>query len=552
LEKEGDCAGDIASLFEPWSTGELLELMGSPDEEIRRFGCMGASDRVDPLASDALIAALGDPSSEVRSEAIHGLGLLRDKKAVQPLCGLLKKGGNDLEQMNVLAALERIGDPSAIPAIRANEAAMGKKNTWKRQMRLGVLLSLGDKDALQKVIQSADQGDEPLRQRRVAREACRESIKILGRFKVQEAVPILLKALRNEWHPLREEAAIALGEIGDPAASLPLVDLLRREHRDSVSDRVVDAIAKIGDVAVVDELADIIDRDFKPFVSRRSYGKPAEYAARALLKFNLGPEIDGLLDAFLNRNHLHDSNAKIQEAVQERKALDPRFTKPKPGAQCFQEALEDVCAKAGFDLEYNLKKPLVQVGKRNTPDGVAIRFQDNGTGMFHAVPPRTGPDRNPGDVPLLIVPIPFSTEMLRGYLHECSHARLGHVDSLEQIWSTPVQEVEADLLAMKIMTDEGVELVDGMATDTDRVIRKMTEKKWPEPEMASHRDAICGLCQKYRKYLQEVPERIQAILDHGKSKGPMMGMIGRDITRFRREIGEAWSNGERFRAYIRW
>jgi len=325
LEMESDSAYEIARLFEPWSTDELLELMQDQDEEIRRFGCMGVSNRIEPRALGALIAALGDPSQDVRVEAIFGLGELQDKNAVQPLCGLLKQHADYFEQLNVLVALERIGDSSAIPAIRANEESMGKKNTWERQRRLRALLSLGDKDALPKVIQSAEQGDVDLSQRRIAREACRESIEILGRFKIKEAVPIIVKALQNGWHPLRKEAAIALGEIGDRSAAMPLVNLLKGENQESVSACARDAIVKIGDVSVVDELVDMIRSDFKYSPSIRSYGKPAENAARTLLRFGLGSEVDGLLEGFLKRTHIHRVSQKLDESISALKVSDSRF-----------------------------------------------------------------------------------------------------------------------------------------------------------------------------------------------------------------------------------
>ncbi|MCX7840301.1 MAG: HEAT repeat domain-containing protein, partial [Anaerolineae bacterium] len=69
----------------------------------------------------------------------------------------------------------------------------------------------------------------------------------------QQAVPLLIAALRDEDANVRERAAYALGEIGDVRAVEPLLVALRDENAD-VRGRAADALGRIGDVRAVEPL----------------------------------------------------------------------------------------------------------------------------------------------------------------------------------------------------------------------------------------------------------------------------------------------------------
>jgi HEAT repeat protein/MFS-type transporter involved in bile tolerance (Atg22 family) len=80
---------------------------------IRRLGRTGS-----PLSHDALADALDDPSFNVRYEAILAISRTRpDRKLTGDLMEMLISGQGDLSAEAALA-LARVGDPSAIPALR--------------------------------------------------------------------------------------------------------------------------------------------------------------------------------------------------------------------------------------------------------------------------------------------------------------------------------------------------------------------------------------------------------------------------------------------------
>ncbi|MDD1720116.1 MAG: HEAT repeat domain-containing protein [Methanoregulaceae archaeon] len=63
-------------------------------------------------------------------------------------------------------------------------------------------------------------------------------------------VPGLIRALRNQDINVQYEAVSALGEIGDPQAVGPLVDVLRDDKYSAIRWRAAEALASIGDPAI--------------------------------------------------------------------------------------------------------------------------------------------------------------------------------------------------------------------------------------------------------------------------------------------------------------
>jgi HEAT repeat protein len=74
-----------------------------------------------------------------------------------------------------------------------------------------------------------------------------EAIQLLGKNKDPKSVPMLLNALGSNHHPtVRTAAALALGEIRDPAATLALVGLLE-EETEMLQKAATTALGNLGD-----------------------------------------------------------------------------------------------------------------------------------------------------------------------------------------------------------------------------------------------------------------------------------------------------------------
>ncbi len=172
-------------------------------ESAERLGLMGSDSAVDPL-----VAALDDQEGEVRMRAARALGMVRGSASIRPL---------------VLA----LADPSRWSAIRVAEILIGVGRE-----AVGELLAAYDSLPLPGRISALD---------------------ILGRIRSLEAVPLLLRALKDTHPDLRARAACALGHIGDPGFAAPLLDALR-DAEWPVRATAARALGRIGARAAIQAL----------------------------------------------------------------------------------------------------------------------------------------------------------------------------------------------------------------------------------------------------------------------------------------------------------
>ncbi len=155
----------------------LITALKDPEEAVRRDAARALAWRADARAAGPLLDALDDPATLYW--VAHALGILRETRAVEPLCRFLRDGVRDA-RFHSAAALWRIGDPRSTEALRG---------------------------ALE---------DEESRVREYAALA-------LGRLQEPRAVGPLLGLLRSgAGCSVRMAAARALGAIGDPATRAEL------------------------------------------------------------------------------------------------------------------------------------------------------------------------------------------------------------------------------------------------------------------------------------------------------------------------------------------
>ena len=89
------------------------------------------------------------------------------------------------------------------------------------------------------------------------------AIDYLGSHRASDATPLLVQKLYLKGIPtgLRQHVLTALGRIGDPSASRPIVDYLSREGNKDVRGTGIYALGEIGDVTVQEDLRKIADRE---------------------------------------------------------------------------------------------------------------------------------------------------------------------------------------------------------------------------------------------------------------------------------------------------
>jgi HEAT repeat protein len=89
--------------------GALVELLSSPEPDVRCYAALALGERGDVRAADALLTALGDPQENVALHAIEALGRLRTAAAVDRLMEFVDSR-HFAYAFSALTALAAIGD----------------------------------------------------------------------------------------------------------------------------------------------------------------------------------------------------------------------------------------------------------------------------------------------------------------------------------------------------------------------------------------------------------------------------------------------------------
>ena len=253
-------------------TRRLIARLSSrnPETRYQAAGCLG--DARETAAVGPLADLLDDPESGVRWKAAEALGKL-GSPAVEPLTESLKNGNVDVRWMAAVA-LGDIADPAAIPALVAalNDedtyvrsrvalalAAIGKPaeaaliaglSTGNERVRWGAALALGrigGAEAVEALIGALRDPDEDVRRRAAS---------ALGDAG-EAAVPALVAALKADDRDIRQGVTAALSQIGKPAVSA-LALALRTGDDPHVRAGAALALGRIGDPAAVDALIEAL------------------------------------------------------------------------------------------------------------------------------------------------------------------------------------------------------------------------------------------------------------------------------------------------------
>lgn len=185
----------------------------------------------DPKQIAALIRDLGDEDKNKHEPAVKALVEWREA-AVGPLIEALKDENPHLRS-HAAAALGLIGDKRAIEPL--NEVLDNEDEDSEVCLRVTVALGkLGDEETIEYCISGLEDGDSDERS---------GSAVALGLIGDNRAVKPLIKALNDKDNEVRCYAAAALGEIGDAQALPALEKLEQTSTRLSAAGRKVKEIA---------------------------------------------------------------------------------------------------------------------------------------------------------------------------------------------------------------------------------------------------------------------------------------------------------------------
>lgn len=280
----------------------LIEALSDGNKDIRRTSASTLGKLMDLRAVDPLIASLADSNESVRSESAKALGKLMDRRAVEPLITLLDDDNEYVRRESAVALSNLIGS-DAINLLRPllkrdyipAEIAKALRNSgWQpgqdeEGARYWITLEEYDKciaigtpavgPLIARLKSGFDRGQIPVVEALVAIGDTRAFEPLIDRLKsesyeLRNAVTIALKKLDPHWKRSkaarsallnlldlldskseydRITSALALGEIGDSSAVIPIISLLSDKSY-KVVGAAIDVLEKLNDSRAIEPL----------------------------------------------------------------------------------------------------------------------------------------------------------------------------------------------------------------------------------------------------------------------------------------------------------
>lgn len=191
------------------------------------------------------IAALKDDDWAIREDAAHLLGTFKDPRAVNPLIALLWDPDRSVREA-AMEALRTIGAPS----VEALGACLEQPDLSVQEAASAILSTIADERALTSLIKALRSDDWIVRM---------HAAKALGLVRHTDAIAPLIPLLQDKVKAVREEAATALAAIGDPAIPL-LINALRHEEW-LVRLHAIEALGKTRSPQAVEPLLSVLFND---------------------------------------------------------------------------------------------------------------------------------------------------------------------------------------------------------------------------------------------------------------------------------------------------
>lgn len=237
LKAAAEALGDLG---DPRAVQPLIDRAGSAysgahDSVVQALGKLGRP------ALQELLRRLKQDESGVCPDAVVALGCIGDPRALEPLLGLLRSD-NDLMRWGAAEALGKLGDARAVePLLRR----LGDEHPGVRGAAAEALGNLGDARALAPLLgclrdrsgharqEAADAlvelnwspANDGQRAHYLLAKECWNALVSLG----EPAVQPLIGSLNANEKDVRQEAAEALGKLGDARAIEPLTRCLKDE-----------------------------------------------------------------------------------------------------------------------------------------------------------------------------------------------------------------------------------------------------------------------------------------------------------------------------------
>lgn len=247
----------LGSLEATEATGRLIDSLGTGSDDFRARAAFalgqiakgGADKGATRRAIRALVTTLSQPRSrQAAREALLAAGSVAIPGIIDHLRGELPG-----HPATAIMLLRDIGDPSATPALLAEL----DRRRLSRELVLEALGKAGDTRALVPVLTLLSDADAAVR---LAAMRALEPMLVTG----SQAADVLVDMLADRSPEIRRLAIDYLGVIRARAASRPLALLAKGAADNDLRVAALDALAEIGDPAVTGDLLDLLEAGSLP------------------------------------------------------------------------------------------------------------------------------------------------------------------------------------------------------------------------------------------------------------------------------------------------
>ena len=239
---------DIMSMEEKRDIQGLIRALKNEDYLVRKDAAIALKKVGDETAVKSLIESMKYEKWQddytvliaVRENSAEALGIIGDKRAIQPLIGTLIEDSDEEVRWKAAAALGKLNDESAVDALIA---ALNDKSWAVRRNATIALGDIGDEKGYEPLLSSINDKDWHVR---------KYAAIALGKIGDERAIDPLVKALNDEDSDVRWKSILALGKIGTPAVK-PLLNAFETDEW-QVRGRVAEVLGNIGDERAVEPL----------------------------------------------------------------------------------------------------------------------------------------------------------------------------------------------------------------------------------------------------------------------------------------------------------
>ncbi|MBY9019823.1 MAG: HEAT repeat domain-containing protein [Candidatus Lokiarchaeota archaeon] len=255
------------------SISYLKELLHKNDPEVRCNAIQALEKLVQVKDARLVINLLDDINVDVRKASINALGVIKSKRAIDPLLKLLKNKDEEIRTLS-LQSLEQIF--ISLGSYEKIYEVANSKNLTERKEAIKLLGLLKDVKSVDYMINSFKSSDNK------TRKLAYTSLIQISKDKVPNQVLEGLKA--KEWK-IRSLCAKIVGKIGNDQQISLLLDLLK-DPDNKVREIAIEAISKTHNQLIINEVKSLLSS---------SNWKIKRAAVKLLIKIGKEDSLDALL-----------------------------------------------------------------------------------------------------------------------------------------------------------------------------------------------------------------------------------------------------------------